>query len=171
MGSSYYICFSASSHLLAGFFRKILKSNINHCFVIYKSNDWDNWMAIEIDRLGVRLLPAIQVIKSQKHIELYECEDIRKGLIQNQHCIGWAYDWLGLAWGLIRTKLFDWFGLQINRSIHSKDKMFCSEFVTTILNDSNMIEIEDTDTSSISPVKLKEIVSKSNNFKKIECSV
>jgi hypothetical protein len=133
-----YVCITRGKGWLAALERKILKSEYNHAFILYYSTEWQDWWAMEIDERGIVPVPAQPILKKQKKIRHFKCKkDLYKGLFRMKNAIGFGYDWKGIISGLT-VLLLRRIGLNITKTVHSQERMFCSEYVTHVIEASGV---------------------------------
>jgi len=162
------IAFSTSDKLYAKILRKLMNSPIHHTF-LFVNLDRLNWMALEIDDRGIRFVPVSKIQGYAKHLKVYECTstDLVEGLVFMRNYIGKKYDYLGLISGAFRLFLRKYFNYVSSNNEHNPNKMFCSEFVASVIQYS---EVEDSDhwiPSNMSPKDLYDFVRNHKDFKEM----
>lgn len=162
------ICFTAGRPWWSRILRRVMRCEINHVMTLYSGELWGGWWAVQVDEMGVRLVPALRALSGCVKILCYEYRaSLMPGLLSMRDYIGQRYDWRGLAWGVIRILLQRIFGNGVHRAWHSYNRMFCSEFVATMLQRAKVPGAETWDPSSIPPSYLLNFV-QAGEFTKIE---
>jgi hypothetical protein len=134
-----YICFYHGTDLKSKLIQKITKCKYNHVFIRFWSDEWNSNQVIDIDERGVVQIPwhnTEYLLSSQKRqcVEMYEApKGFVDEIIKQQDIIGDLYDWKGLFGGLFKLIILKVFGIKINKPWQSKGKLFCSEYVATLL--------------------------------------
>ena len=129
---SVLVCLSASNKWYGKAIRKLTRSNVNHAFIAYTSQEWGGWWAVQIDERGVVKIPAEKV--EYDYVECYDFDvDLRAAMIATRSLYGEDYDWEGIAGFLIKLIAWRVWGRNIVNPLHKTGDLFCSEFVTTFL--------------------------------------
>ncbi len=127
------VCLSASDTWYGKAIRKLTGSNVNHAFFAYYSDIHVGWQALQIDERGVVEVAA----ESLKHsyIECYEFREfnLTKGIPEVRKMLGASYDFLGIVGILFKLVVWRLLGRRILSPLHKKGDLFCSEFVTTLI--------------------------------------
>ncbi len=149
--------------------RKAIKSNVNHSLILYKSSDWGDWRAIDTQEKGVVPTVSAKKLTRVDYAECWECDaDLWKGLRATKKDLFKKYDWIGLIFGLVRILLANYLGIEIKKSIHAHNRLFCSEYVGAVLVATEVEGTETWDPANISPADLKNFMKRSAHFEKVK---
>ena len=112
-----------------------IKSTLNHAFIIYKSEDFQQMFSINIEEDGPLPVPVRQAFSDCKYIKVYEPTfDLFTGVRENTRFIDTGYDW----WLVIFSVLAIWWYALTNYKAkklpHSPKRNVCSEFVVRTVN-------------------------------------
>jgi hypothetical protein len=162
------IGFSTSDGIGARWIRRLTEAPVNHAFLAYASEDWGGRWVAQADHLGVRLVPFHVGLAAATEVELYECAaDLRAGLYAVRGYVGARYDWRGVITGLACLAAWRLTGRRFLYPTHSMARMFCSEFVATILQGARVPGTEPWVPARISPGDLRWFVRSSNLFREV----
>jgi len=162
------ICFQKSTAWYGCIIRKLTRSQWNHVYIEYESEDWGHNMDLDITPRGVLSLPQgkrggiVQKYVASDNMVQYAMTEAMK---KNFKKLGNRYDWTGLFMGLIRLLIWRVTGKRIMKSIHSKGRMFCSEMVSTVMRDAGIWD--GVTPSEASPADVFAFAEKSLDFKKL----
>lgn len=161
------VCFGAHNEWYGRLVRRILGGTYNHCFLAYKSLDWDKWMCVEVlDK--VCLLTFDDACKRYSKMEIYESScNLFKGMQAMVGYIGSDYDTKGVIWGLIKVFLWKFFKIEMIKPFQDTSRLFCSEYVAEVLKRSNVPDTSFWQTSNISPKMLKQFVTANPKFVRV----
>jgi len=142
-----------------GFVERVIRwltsSDVNHCAVLYDSDDWDSVWVAEAAVKGVRAVPG----GYRKWKYVYEVKyDATKDVQIAQQFIGQSYDFAGFflfGWFLLLWKLLK---IKFRHPLHKTKGQFCSEFLGFIIAQELPEEIPDTQWTT--PQELVEICKK-----------
>lgn len=129
------VCLSASDSKFGKMIRGITRSNVNHSFIAFYSDNWKGWQALQVDGRGVVELTIEQM--NRPYIEYYEFNHIDlmtalpKPAVRNM--IGDDYDKLGVLGCFLQVVAWRTFGRKIGTPINNSGDLFCSEFCTSFL--------------------------------------
>jgi hypothetical protein len=158
--------FAASDVLGARLIRRLIDAPVNHAFIGYESEDWGGRWVAQADRWGVRLVPLVVGLRQASEVELYECAvDLKVGLRAVRGYVGAAYDWCGVLTGLACLVAWRITGRRVLYPTHSLARMFCSEFVATILQAALVPGTAAWDPAQMSPGDLRRFVRSSALFR------
>lgn len=134
------ICFYHGIDLKSRLIQKITKCKYSHVFIRFWSDEWKSHQVIDIDERGIVQVPwhnTEYLLSSEKR----ECVDMYVApmgfvdeMIKEQDIIGDSYDWKGLFGGLFKLIILRVFGIRINKPWQSKGRLFCSEYIATLLH-------------------------------------
>ena len=135
------ICFCSGTKINERIIQLITGSKWNHVYLQFWSEDWSNLVIIDITARGVLQLPILERYGEIEKYELLRGKDrVVQAIIRKEYMLGREYDWCGLIMGLVRLFIWKITGKRIMRSIHSKGRLFCSEYVYTILKEAFQLE-------------------------------
>jgi len=158
------VAFSTSNKLYAKILRKLMDSHIHHTFLFVRFPSL-GFMALEIDQYGIRFVPVHKTNGYAKHLEVFSCKyDLNIGLITMKDYIGRKYDWKGVISGAWRLFLRKYFKYETKNGVHSRNRMFCSEFVASILKESEVDGTSKWKPSEMSPKMLYDFVNNHKHF-------
>jgi len=161
------VAFSTSDKFYAKILRKIMKSHIHHTFLFVELEGF-GLMALEINQDGIRFVSSKRVMRYARRIECFEyIEDLTPGLLSMKDYLGKKYDWKGLIFGALRLLVKRYFHYESKKEIHNPNKMFCSEFVASVLKRSNVEGTQNWITSNISPKMLYDFIENSKLFREV----
>lgn len=161
------VAFSTSNKLYAKILRKIMRSPIHHTYM-YVEVEGLGIMALEIDQGGIRFVNNTRPLNWAHRIDAFECsQDLTPGLLEMKNYIGKKYDWKGVIFGALRLLVKRYFNYESKKEIHNPNKMFCSEFVASVLKKSNLEGTQDWVPSKMSPKMLYDFVTESDLFGRI----
>lgn len=146
------VCLTAGDEFYSRAIRRLTGSNVNHAFIAYSSKQWGGWWAIQVDQRGVVKIPAEKV--EYQYIECYDLGiDLENAMPRTRNLVGESYDWAGIAGFLVKLAAWRYFDKRITNPLHRKGDLFCSENVTTFLQnvDGMYPEIMSLDPSSVAP--------------------
>jgi hypothetical protein len=131
---------------------------------------WGGWWAAQIDERGVRKIPFNQL--KYTYLEKYELADTTKtslalGVRAMRNHIGDSYDWLGLLWGLFKLTVKRLTGWNIRGVVHSDERLFCSEFVASVLQRAGIHGTEKWTPESVSPAMIRRFLLCNALFKNV----
>ena len=166
--SKVLVCFAKHKKWYSNIVLWLTRSKVNHVFVEYYNSFWRKNRAVDIDNTGVCDKPTAS-FDSFENLERWECSiSLNDSLKQMEGFVGTTkYDWLGMFWGVIRLFFLRIFGMKINKTIQSKKRLFCSEFVAEVLKKAGVPGTENWITSDFSPGDLKKFVETNECFKRI----
>jgi len=131
-GARALVCLTAGRGIFARAIRFLTKSDVNHAFIAYKSDDWGGWWAVQIDERGVVKIPVEQI--KHKYIECYDMGmSLKPAFKMDRSLYGERYDWLGILGFLFKLVVWRSLGKVIGNPLHRKGELFCSEYVTAFL--------------------------------------
>ena len=119
---------------------KYSKLNIryNHCFLFYSSEDFNDFMVVDIIENGIVIQPAkIRLDKSTYTVLIESDLDIAKGVRYTSNYLGLRYDYKGVFGAALATFKFVFTGKEDKHIINSPERFLCSEYVTTVINNSD----------------------------------
>lgn len=161
------VAFATSEKLYAKFLRWLMRSDFHHTFLFLYIDVMGAWMALDIDEHGVHLVHPKKVKKQFPRIECWRCsDDLSWGLMSMTNFVGRGYDWIGLFSGAFRLLFLRVFGREITNPIHFSKKMFCSEFVSAVIQKTGVKGTEIWKTANISPEMLHEFMINNKAFRK-----
>ncbi len=147
-----FLCVSRGAGLFGWLIRKVTGADVNHAFIMYKSQYWGGWFAVDIREDGPYPVPAKKAFKQCSFVEMYEpAYDLREGILQNQNSIGKGYDWLGILGAFlafVRSKVT---GRRVRNTLHSSGRNFCSEYVANCEKKSSGSDAQQLDPASTYP--------------------
>lgn len=164
------VCFSASEEWYGKAIRSITKSTVNHAFLEFGSNDWQTTQAIQIDQRGIVQLPANKVkYKSVRRFRPKRNGDekLARGLKNCNGMVGRKYDWLGIFGFLVKLVIWYIFFKKIGNPWHKANQMFCSEFVTTVLQKSGFREVAHLNPADVHPGFLMLLLERSDDWEEV----
>ena len=155
-----YICTARSKTTYGKLIRWLTDSEYNHTFIAYECELFGGWEAVEVDAKGVNKIPLNKVLKGYTEVIAYRSihTDLSIGLKKNKNAIGKKYDWLGIfgfAKEIIISKLF---GKKTKNYWQSKNRLFCSEYVSKVLEDSEAYGFEKVDNALMNPEDILKIL-------------
>jgi len=161
------VCASAGAGIFGWFIRKVTRSFVNHVFILYESEFWGGWFAIEIAEKGPVPIPAYKALKGCDKLYVFEPKyDLREGIIKNKNRINVGYDWLGII-GFFLAYIRSWFtGEVVKNKLHSSGRDFCSEYVSSVIRDSSGSNSNNLIPESTSPKDLELMLSMKDNLYK-----
>jgi hypothetical protein len=128
-----HVGFSTKGGWLSRGIRWITGSRASHCFVVYRSEIFNQEMVLEASGNGFRIIPWRRWDKANKLIALYRLElpdaDLRAGLEQLSNRLGDAFDTLSLIGFVLKR----WLRLR-HVPFNRRDKLVCSEAVALFLH-------------------------------------
>ncbi|HTE56475.1 MAG TPA: hypothetical protein VK698_36730 [Kofleriaceae bacterium] len=128
-----HVGFSTKGGWLSRGIRWFTGSRASHCFVVYRSDVFNQEMVLEASGNGFRIISWRRWDKGNKLIALYRLQmpepDLRVGLQQLSNRLGDAFDKLSL----IGFALQRWFRLK-HVPFNSREKLVCSEAVALFLH-------------------------------------
>ena len=126
------VCLTASQEWYGKAIRTLTHSNVNHAFIAYTSEEWGGWWSVQIDQRGVVKIPAEKV--EYEYIECYDMGiPLETAMPRTRQLYGEKYDWAGIAGFLIKLAAWRFLQRNIVNPLHRRGELFCSEFVTTFL--------------------------------------
>ena len=152
-----FVCFVKESMFYGKLIRKFTAADVNHVFLIFRSDEWKDWQAIEIDYRGVIQVSAKNTLENILGLECYYCKthDLSKGLLANKDRIGLGYDWKAIFGYLCKIAHKKYLKKNIDNPLNNPDKLFCSEFVTAVFADSDIEWAQHLDYNSVNPKNLR----------------
>lgn len=161
------ICFGAHDKWYGRLVRFILGYPFNHVFAVYESQDWGQWMAIEVIS-KISIMPFEISRRRYSKLRAYECsEDLTPGLLSMVDYLGTSYDWKGVMGGLVRLALWKLFRFDSLTPFHSESKLFCTEYVAELLKRNNLPKTDRWQTWRIGPETLESFLISSSLFKQV----
>lgn len=165
------ICFSSSDNWYGRLIRKITKGKVNHTFIEFSSHDWCNTQTIEIDNMGVR-----QVNSKRKHLLVKRFKPKKRGgdiilarsIRSSEDMIGKKYDWLAILGFTMKLLMWKFFFKRIKNPWHKANKMFCSEYVTKILQEARFSEVKRFNPEDVHPGFLMSVLENSKDWEEVE---
>ena len=158
------IAFSTSDKVYAKILRKIMDCPYHHTFLFVEFKEF-GWMALEIDNKGVRFVNVNSIgTYAKKLIYFKPTKDLSNGLILMKNYIGKKYDWKGLFSGAWRLLIKKWFEHEINDGEENPNRMFCSEFVASVLQKSSIPGTSCWIPANISPKMLYDFIKNNEYF-------
>ena len=147
-----FVCSSAGAGVFGWLIRKVTKSKVNHVFILYESEFWGGWFAIDIAEKGPIPTPAKKAFKDCSKLYVYEpLFDLREGIVKNKKRINRGYDWIGIL-GFFFAYVKSWFTKkEVENKLHSSKRDFCSEYLTYCIKDSSGSMAEMLEPESTSP--------------------
>lgn len=127
------LCFVSGRGLKDRFIQWVTDCPFNHVYIEFWSDDWGGWQAIDITERGVVQVPASKTGYLDPISRYCANEGMGGAIRARRDLIGNRYDWKGLFGGLFKLTMFKLFGFTISKPWHSKGRLFCSEYVATIL--------------------------------------
>ena len=116
-----------------------LKAKVNHTFLIYYSIDFNRWFAIDIRERGIVIVPVEKALKECKSAAVMQCNfDLWIGVRKATKHFGEGYDWRGVLNAVLGITIFVLFGYKPKKINNSHKRFVCSEFVTTVINESDI---------------------------------
>ena len=132
------ICLVSEKDLKSKLIQWITGSQYNHVFIEFHSGEWRGRQRIDITERGVIQLPVENQPYNEQEVVRYRAKEcIEKAIVARKDMIGNRYDWKGLFGGLVKMIVLRLFGRVITRPWHSKGRLFCSEYVATLLGESD----------------------------------
>ena len=127
------VCLTASDEWYGKAIRGLTHSNVNHAFFAWKDPMFNYWKALQTDQRGVVGIPAHRV--EYKYIECYQFDelDLCTALPWTINMAGDKYDWAGIAGFMVKLVAWRVAGRRIANPLHKTGELFCSEFVTSLL--------------------------------------
>jgi len=127
------LCFVSGRGLKDRFIQWVTGCVFNHVYIEFWSDEWGCWQAIDITERGVIQLPANKVGHRGLTSRYRAHDGMGRAIMERCDLIGNRYDWKGLIGGLFKMIMLKVFGFTTSRPWHSKGRLFCSEYVATIL--------------------------------------
>jgi len=165
MSGKVLIALSASNAFYGKLLRKALYEHsktpkdeqVNHAFIVYKSSDWQDWRAVDIQEKGVQPTLPVKHLKRVDYVECYELPDVDlwKGLRSCKNDLYKKYDWIGLIFGFVRL-LLALVGWKLKNPIHAHNRLFCSEYVAKVLKKSGAPAVDHWAPANVSPKDLQD---------------
>ena len=150
------VAFAGTTDWYSRFIQRLLKQPINHALLVYKDPVWGGLFAAEVDGEGLRVLPFEIARKRFDLLELWRCNvDLSVGMSAVRFMIGSRYDFLGMIAGVFRILWWRLTGRRTTYKLHSKDRLFCSEFVTHVLQQASVPRADVLDPPNTSPGALR----------------
>lgn len=139
-----------------------IKVKFNHSFLIYKSNDFNQWFSIDIIENGIILQPAYKSFNRCDIIKVIKPEfDLNKGIIKTSKFFGNEYDYPGVL-GAIYSIIKYVFTGHYDEDIRNSPKRFvCSEYVVTAIKESG---VDLGNPMAIYPNLLSKLTEEDNRF-------
>lgn len=170
------VCFERSDSWYSHVIRWVTKSKFNHVLIAYPSDTWGGWLATDIQFVdGVRpiiLKKVMQRTQQNSIFEFYKCKkDLNHALVKTRNLIGAGYDLKGFLPILLKAYIFtrynklpkDAFVLPENR-----ERIHCSEFVTTILKHAGLPGMDNMIPHLTSPGDLRRYIRNSELFVSVD---
>jgi hypothetical protein len=159
------VAFTTSNDLYARFIRYVIKAVYHHAMLFIYLEDLGGWYAIEIDADGVHIISTKKAFKRISKFKCFECTaDLQVGISKTHESIGLEYDWKGLFFGLLFVFLKRFFGFIPDKPVHSVKKMYCIEYVATVLQAAGVPSYKNVDPASIPPCTLYRTVCNDSMF-------
>lgn len=157
-----------------GFFqwavRKLTGSKVNHAFILYRSNLWGGWWAVQVDDKGVRIVPSEYLESNSTSVVLYSYErNIEHSLSDIRGEVGEDYDYAGILGFFIRIIAWKVAKKKIRNALHRKNELFCSELVAKFLRCASVKGATQLNPSTTSPQDILEFVQRdAGGFKQVD---
>lgn len=162
------ICFSATNDIKGKLVRLFTGNVYNHVSILYKSHFWDKWMSIQIDKNGVQILPVYALLKKDMYNKFYKCDvDLSVGIRKNIEYIGKKYDIFGVFGIGIKILIRKIFGRKIKNLLNVDSRVFCTEYLTMVMQDSGFPGSYEIDSSLSEPGDIIELLCNSNESSEI----
>lgn len=159
------VAFTTSDALYARFIRYVIKAVYHHAMLFIYLEDFGGWYAVEIDADGVHIISTKKAFKRISKFKCFTCNtDLQVGISKTHESIGLEYDWKGLFFGLVFVFLKRFFGFIPDKPVHSVQKMYCIEYVATVLKAAGIPSYKNVDPASISPCMLYRTVCNDSMF-------
>jgi len=155
-----FICFVKESTWYGKIIRKVTSGSINHTFFIFRSNEWNDWCAIDIDYRGVIQVAATSTLKDVVKLRCFYCKthDLTKGILAHKNLLGKKYDFASIFGSLLKVIAKKWFHKTIKNPVDNKHKYICSEYLTMCIAASGIEWASFMDFNSVQPEELLEEV-------------
>lgn len=162
------VCVASADNWKGRLTRWLTRSDVNHCFLLFESDLWGGWWAVNVDQNGIDILPAEKVVPQYSFVRYYAYQfPLKEGLAKSRSYIGTSYDWFGVFH--LGVKLFFWkfLRLKILDPIQDLSRLFCSEFVMKVLKDAKVVGSEDYLASEATPRDVQELCERSDYFTQV----
>jgi hypothetical protein len=127
--------------------------------------DLGGWYAIEIDADGVHIISTKKAFKRISKFKCFTCNaDLQVGISKTHESIGMEYDWKGLFFGLLFVFLKRFLGLMPDKPVHNVSKMYCIEYVATVLKAAGIPSFKDVNPAAVPPCELYRRVTRDKIF-------
>lgn len=163
------ICLAASHTWYGKLIRKLTQSKYNHAYIIYTSYLFGGWWAVEIAEDGIQLLPLEKVKKKYYENDCFEyAYNLDLGLQRTRLMVGKKYDWLGVLGFGVKILVKKLFRRNVENAFEDNRRLFCSEYVASVLKYAGAFGFEKTDPSQMSPDDIFRVVNALECYKKVE---
>ncbi len=168
--SRVWIALSASKGLVSWLIRKCTGSPYNHAFIIYTSDLFGGYWAVQIAERGVVKMQLPEVLKKYYKVDCYKYDyNLDKGLQATRHMINKGYDWTALLGFLGRLLWKKLTGRESENYLQVRNRLFCSEYTASVLKAASALGFESCTPSQMSPGDLYNILKDLPAFTRVDC--
>ena len=158
------VCLSATDDTKGKLVRFFTGNTYNHVSILYKSHFWGKWMTIQVDNNGVEIIPVYTLLKENMYNKFYRCgTDLSVGIRNNIDYIGRKYDFLGVLGIGLKIIIKKLFNKSVKNLLDVASKVFCTEYLIMVMNDSDFSGSDKIDPSLSEPDDIDAILSKDNS--------
>lgn len=145
------VALTTSNKLYARFLRYLMGSRFHHTLLFINLWELGGWVAVDIDKNGPHI---ISTKKAFERITDFEClgaqENLFQGIAVCRDYMGNGYDKKGALFGILLLFLRRLFGLRVKHTVQDPLKMYCVEYVASVLRYSNVRVFKDLNVSNLS---------------------
>lgn len=150
----------ATSHKLhARFLRYLMGSRFHHTLLFVHLVELGGWVAIDVDKNGPHI---VSTRKAFERITDFECiqskDNLFKGIAVCRDYMGTGYDTKGALFGVLILCLKRLFGIKPKNIGQDPLKMYCVEYVASVLRYSDVRSFKDLDVSNLSTLDFHDLL-------------
>ena len=162
------ICLASLDTWYGRWFRRILNAPTYHAVIIYKSDEWNEWMSIIPGRDGMEVLPAKRVISEDIRVECYEyIDDLDKGLRGTRYYPPVIHRTFDLLWAMFRAVLWRVFRVEALFPARNMSKWFYTEYCAEVLYRARVDGTEDWIAAPVVPRDLRNLFLGRREFRQV----
>lgn len=162
---------ATSNKLYARFLRYLMGSRFHHAFIVVNISELGGWLAIDVDRNGPHM---ISTRKAFEEITDFECiqakENLFKGIAVCRDYMGSGYDHKGAWFGVFILCLKRLFGIKPKNTVQDPFKMYCIEYVASVLRYSDVRSFKDLNVSNLSTLDFHDLIDSDSTLSRFTIS-
>ena len=153
------VALATSRKLHARFLCYLMGSRFHHTLLFVKLRELGGWMAIDIDKNGPHM---VSTRKAFERITDFECiqakENLFKGIAICRDYMGTGYETRGALFGILILCLKRLFGIKPKNTAQDPLKMYCVEYVASVLRYSDVRSFKDLNVSNLSTLDFHDLL-------------